>query len=62
MKEKTLKVYRQPSVEKAYPEIRLSGKWLIKSRFEIGYFSGIVCKKEVILVCGVQITRYLPDR
>ena len=36
MAERTLKVYRQPGREIEYPEIRLSGKWLQDSGFEIG--------------------------
>ena len=55
MKEKTLKVYRQPSVEKAYPEIRLSGKWLMKNGFQIGDYIRIAYKQDVILIRRMDI-------
>jgi hypothetical protein len=50
MKEKTLKVYRQPSIGRAYPEIRLSGKWLMKNGFQIGDYVRIAYKQDVILI------------
>ena len=50
MREKTLKVYRQPSVEKSYPEIRLSGRWLMKNGFRIGDFVRIAYRENVILI------------
>ena len=61
MKEKTLKVYRQPSVEKAYPEIRLSGKWLMKNGFRIGDYIRIAYRQEVILIKRIEFWNAVND-
>ena len=38
MKEKTVRIDRQHGIEKIYPEIRLSGKWLMGNGFMIGEY------------------------
>lgn len=55
MKEKTLKVYRQPSIEKAYPEIRLSGRWLMRNGFQIGNYIRIAYRDNVILIKKIDV-------
>jgi hypothetical protein len=50
IKEKTLKVYRQPGIDKLYPEIRLSGKWLEMNGFQVGDYIRIAYKPTVILI------------
>ena len=61
MSEKTLKVYRQPSIEKAYPEIRLSGKWLQDLGFEIGDFIRIIYRDNVILIKKITPLQFCID-
>lgn len=57
MKEKTLKVYYQPGIEKTYPEIRLSGKWLMMNGFQIGDYIRIAYRKGVILIKKIAISQ-----
>ena len=55
MKEKTLKVYRQPGIEKAYPEIRLGGRWLMNNGFEVGDYVRVAYKSDVILIKKIEV-------
>ncbi len=55
MKEKTLKVYYQPGIEKIYPEIRLAGKWLHDNGFEVGDYIRIAYKSNVILIKRIEV-------
>ena len=43
-------MYRQPGIEKAYPEIRLSGKWLMKNGFQVGDYIRIAYNPSVIVI------------
>lgn len=53
--EKTLKIYRQPSGNPDYPEIRLSGKWLQDNGFDVGdYIRVAYGVNEIVIkkICG----------
>ena len=55
MNEKTLKGYRQPSIDRAYPEIRLSGRWLMKTGFQIGDYIRIAYKHQAIVIKKIDV-------
>ena len=54
MKEKTLKIYRQPSVDPYYPEIRLSGKWILRLGFKVGDYIRIIYGKQKIKIKKIE--------